>query len=401
MNATNPEGVGIAYRDEVNKERVVRWKKGMTLAEAKPLIEKVPMPFALHFRIASCGGKTQDLTHPFPIEKEVRLDLEGVTKGFVLFHNGHWHSYLDKGLEATIKNRVKVPEGRWSDTRVMAWLAHLHGHGVLEFINEKAIVFGPNKIEIFHPDLFTRVDNLLVSNRLWESHYVQGERNKNGFYNVGKKVDEADDNDWDYSAAAGGVPIGFQPRVCRFGRCTKEVVGGTSHCAEHQPPCRYMNCNSPRLVGTEHCANHQPVCLAPMCAKSREPGENYCLLHLTVRVDNATKNLGPGGDPNHVIPFRGAGAVEAKGDDHERGVSGSEPKVGSVEGEKPAGQADVGSDVPAIVKDSALQESLRWACSLNPKPFRTHTVVPDAESPSTIKRIKNIIAGHNGHPTIM
>src|SRR5207249_3775540 len=87
-----------------------------------------------------------------------------------LFHNGHWSPYKDKGIDGAIRNRVKVPEGKWSDTRVMAWLAHLHSHSILELIDEKVIVFGPEKIEIFNHAQFSRVNDLLVSNRGWEGY---------------------------------------------------------------------------------------------------------------------------------------------------------------------------------------------------------------------------------------
>lgn len=363
MDAANPEGIGLAWRETVGpknaKEVVVKWKKGLVLSEAIPLIEKLPTPFVLHFRIQSCGGRTKELTHPFPVEREMRQDLEGTIKGQVLFHNGHWHRYKDCGIDGAIKNRVKVPDGKWSDTRVMAWLTHLHGPGMLELIDEKVILFGPEKIEIFHPDGWSRVNDLLVSNRGWENQYV----NRNGFVRVGRD----DEVDWENGAND------HIRKVCRSARCNNTVVGDTFYCSDHQPACRVGNCSKPRIFGTEYCDQHRVMCLSPLCSSPREIGEKYCLKHLSLKELEAmnAKNQRESGGTSIPVPFRPGSEVVSGGSDNTAGSSGVREEVDGV-GERVQDGANV--DRPAILDDPIAQEQSTWARSLNPKAVSTpHT----------------------------
>lgn len=129
----------------------VKWEKGLNLEQMKLKCATLPIPFIAHFRIASCGGKKDALCHPFPIERNVSLATKGQTKGFVLFHNGHWAPWKDRVMEAMRFTPWKVPAGKWSDTRALAWYAAHHGLGALEFIDEKVAILGPNKgdLEIF------------------------------------------------------------------------------------------------------------------------------------------------------------------------------------------------------------------------------------------------------------
>ena len=142
----NPHGAGIAWRDS----GYVRWIKGLDLDDTIKLAEKLPPPYVVHFRIPS-GGQADipALNHPFPVDKHVSLDLEGKTKGYVLFHNGHWTSWQHEVKDAALKKGIPIPVGKWSDTRAMAFLAYIYGLGILEFINEKSLVFGPVEAQIF------------------------------------------------------------------------------------------------------------------------------------------------------------------------------------------------------------------------------------------------------------
>lgn len=177
MFADNPHGAGIAWRVEEKKIPVVAWKKGLEEEEIQELVAKLPLPFVAHFRVPSCGGPSELLTHPFPIQKDVPLMLEGTTKGQVLFHNGHWHQYKDRMLEASIRGNNHIPTGRWSDSRAMAWMAAHYGIGMLEFINEKIVVFGPAKgdIELFGESGWAKIGTgIWVSNKGWEHKHVPG-----------------------------------------------------------------------------------------------------------------------------------------------------------------------------------------------------------------------------------
>lgn len=76
-------------------------------------------------------------------------------------------------MEATVRGNVKVPPGKWSDSRAMALLASVHGLGILEFIDEKIFVFGPDDHEIFGNG-WSKVDDIWVSNKSWEGFHGRG-----------------------------------------------------------------------------------------------------------------------------------------------------------------------------------------------------------------------------------
>lgn len=162
----NSDGGGIAWREDGQ----VKWRKGLNLDEMLDLTQKLPIPFVAHFRIASIGGVSPQLTHPFPIEKDTSNALQGRTKSFVLFHNGHWGKWREDMREVSIKGAYPLPTGKWNDSRAMAWLAAHLGLGVLELIDEKVIAFGP-KTSVIFGGVWSVVNDVLVSNRSWEGKF--------------------------------------------------------------------------------------------------------------------------------------------------------------------------------------------------------------------------------------
>src|SRR3990167_4580457 len=128
MFSANDHGGGVAWREG----GLVHWKKGLDEAEMQEFVAALPLPFVAHFRIASCGAKSKELCHPFPVSKDASLALEGTTKGYVLFHNGHWAEWKPFTKETALKMGRPLPTGQWSDTRAMAWAAHNYGLGIWE-----------------------------------------------------------------------------------------------------------------------------------------------------------------------------------------------------------------------------------------------------------------------------
>lgn len=172
----NGAGGGVAWRKD---KKTVAWKKGLDVEEMKELCATLPLPYIAHFRIPSAGQARQpELCHPFPIDHKVPLFLEGTTGGYVLFHNGHWSKWKEYSLEAAVKSDVDIPMGRWIDTRAMAWVASIYGLGILEFIDEKAVAFGPADIEVvsgtgwFEIEVGKGTDmkKFWASNRGWENY---------------------------------------------------------------------------------------------------------------------------------------------------------------------------------------------------------------------------------------
>lgn len=129
----NRDGAGMAWLDG----KGVRWEKGLKAEAVYKILLTVKLPVLIHFRMATIGGKSDGLTHPFPIEPNVRLDLKGVSRG-VMVHNGHWEGWKKECLEAAASGR-QLPPGEWSDSRGLAWLASIHGDATLGRLQSQRI----------------------------------------------------------------------------------------------------------------------------------------------------------------------------------------------------------------------------------------------------------------------
>lgn len=191
----NSDGGGVAWVENHN----VRWKKGITAAEIARMIKDktVTLPALIHFRIASCGGKYKELCHPFPINKTASTALEG-TAGRVLIHNGHWWPYQVEVISHAVAKWEKPPAGKWSDTRVIAWLTARLGDGILEIVahNQKiATLNAARNIELWPPSEWTKESGCFYSNMGWKWHYSDWER-KAG---VERWVEERDRNQFPHA----------------------------------------------------------------------------------------------------------------------------------------------------------------------------------------------------------
>jgi hypothetical protein len=178
----NDDGGGLAWREK-NKagENVVIWRKGIEdVKEMKELMKKLPLPYVAHFRVASSGGVTRQLTHPFPITKLAQLHTGGTTKGWVLFHNGDWKEWSDAARLAAIHSNTPIPPGKFSDTRAIAWLCSIYGLGFMEFLpGQRGIAFGPNDEDL---EVFTGPGWIKINQEVWCSndHFWLKTRLRNG-----------------------------------------------------------------------------------------------------------------------------------------------------------------------------------------------------------------------------
>ena len=174
---TNDDGGGVAWFDEG-----VHWKKGLTLDEMKEAIATLPVPFTAHFRIASCGGESRRLTHPFIISPDSPLEMEGVipvgSEKTILFHNGHIADWEQKFLVLAGTAGYRLPGGKYSDTRAMAVAAAHYGEGILEFHSaQRFVVMTPaGEIRIFGNGWTTWRSLFLTSNTHWEGRFLAKER---------------------------------------------------------------------------------------------------------------------------------------------------------------------------------------------------------------------------------
>lgn len=203
----NDDGAGIAWREKYKGEPHVFWKKGLDEEEMADLVAKVPLPFVAHWRIASCGGVRAELTHPFPIGNEASLALEGKTKGYVLFHNGTWANWAGDTRYAAIQKDTPIPNGKWSDSRAMAWLMSMYGHGFMELLPEqRGVAFGPDKMDIFVGPGWVKIDDIWCSNNNFVSYHAKSSHQSSG--NLVKQL-------------------------CQYFSCTETNLDADKRCARH------------------------------------------------------------------------------------------------------------------------------------------------------------------------
>lgn len=141
----NGHGGGIAWLDQ---NGIVQYRKALGAKEIQHIItNEARLPAIVHFRIASVGGQSKELCHPFPITDNAELSLSGSADS-VLFHNGTWSKYDDILLDSVIAGKVKLPAdmSAISDSRTMALLANAYGRNILRLID------GSNKIAVLSKD---------------------------------------------------------------------------------------------------------------------------------------------------------------------------------------------------------------------------------------------------------
>ena len=353
----NSEGAGIAYRDG----GIVHWEKGLELGDIQRLCAEVPLPYVAHFRISTCGGKRADLCHPFPIDKEVPLFTSGTTKGYVLFHNGHWGDWKKE----MYNGKFQVPKGKWSDSRAMALMAAYRGHGVLDLIDEKAVILGPEDYEVFGTGWIKVKDDAGVD--IWCSN---SNFNWRGHHEVNSSF-----------------------TMCRERQCTKPKFCQTDYCLDHL--CKEPMCTNQRIGYTEFCfahkdkiGTHPPVREAQLATVVQDVDD----------WDNAQSGfLGLGGIHHHGS--RRDTAVDTEGPFREgpKTVEGGEA-VKQETAESPSG------DESAIIDGKELAEALKharrngevldikkWVRGLNPKKY--HCGVPSETDLERIKRVEDAKKG--------
>lgn len=166
----NSHGAGIAWVDR--KAGLVRWKKGIEADEVAALAAKLPLPMLIHFRIASVGPEVPALTHPFPLDSDASLALNGATPNGVLMHNGTLGGWQTDLKQAAYQARMHIPVGPWSDTRAMAWIIANFGIGMMDLIRpaQKLVILHPKDGILLGPDVewFYSLDKgFIFSNRGW------------------------------------------------------------------------------------------------------------------------------------------------------------------------------------------------------------------------------------------
>ena len=141
----NSDGIGVAYMEP--GDRLVSYQKGLSVGEAQFLADKMPLPHVMHFRMATHGGTSPLLCHPFPVTRSVGVKLEGQARE-LLFHNGVWMEH------AMFQHQVRFT-GPVSDTRILAYVLWREGQTerstIATFLSKQA-----GKLALFTQDGIAR-----------------------------------------------------------------------------------------------------------------------------------------------------------------------------------------------------------------------------------------------------
>jgi len=174
----NPDGAGIVYYDAKGN---LLYKKGlMTLNDFLETYHKIPLPHICHFRLASVGGVSPLLTHPFPVYETNQI--EGRAKA-LLVHNGHFSNY-EMLYFFLLSRGVNFGEGGVSDSFVLAKaLSFLPSHKMKNFIeninNNSKIVVAFNNYKIMKFGNFESKDGIEYSNLYWGYNYYKFNKTTN------------------------------------------------------------------------------------------------------------------------------------------------------------------------------------------------------------------------------
>lgn len=159
----NPDGAGFALR--VNGEYSIEIHKGyMTWKQFVAAYEKYHLAeFAgdllLHFRIATHGGISPGLTHPFSLTKDVKLlKHTNVKTNYALIHNGMLPIESDEGSDTMEFCRRLAPLYQ-NIPSAFNLIEGMVG-------NNKIAVMTKNKVHLFGE--WKCIDGVYFSNTLWD-----------------------------------------------------------------------------------------------------------------------------------------------------------------------------------------------------------------------------------------
>lgn len=180
--STNSHGGSIAW---LNKDGTKSYKKNIKAKEISYIINNELIPnhittAIIHFRIASVGGVTPSLCHPFEITSSVNLNMERYnTNVDLLFHNGTWSDYEHELIRyIKTKTNVSIPKGLYSDSRIMAYLAKKKGidelFKLLKGTSDKVAILTSTGI-IKHGVNWCMVDDVSCSNNYFKGRLAFGE----------------------------------------------------------------------------------------------------------------------------------------------------------------------------------------------------------------------------------
>jgi predicted glutamine amidotransferase len=176
---SNSDGTGIAF---VDRGRVY-FEKGITIERALELFHQCKTPGLIHVRLATHGGVSDEMCHPFPVTTD--LKAMRATSGHVdrvLAHNGVWCRY-DAVLERLARKRPDLPiaKQRYSDSKAMALMAAIEGEEVLRHdCGGRTCVLDSKGLRLYGYGWEKSPGGYWCSYRMWRSEYALDENEPKG-----------------------------------------------------------------------------------------------------------------------------------------------------------------------------------------------------------------------------
>ena len=130
----NPHGVGIAFIDPSNPAQVRYAKFAKLNDDIIAFLQIVPVPYVIHFRFATSGDRSIAMSHPYPIESSVPIDVSGYAAS-VLFHNGVVSEYMELLLKHG--DLHSFTHETFNDTSVIAHLVSIYGTRFCTWFSDK------------------------------------------------------------------------------------------------------------------------------------------------------------------------------------------------------------------------------------------------------------------------
>lgn len=167
MGRSNADGIGVAWAEDGQ----VHWYKSInyTPQSAQKFIAERSGFFRLvHFRLSTVGGVQVNLCHPFEVGPLANSGQQGHSSK-VLIHNGHWYRYRDI-LDILDKEDALPDKGPWSDSRLMAYLAHFDEDWLDVVTGKVAMMNGQGDIKLLG-SWDTLRPGIKVSNKIWDHSF--------------------------------------------------------------------------------------------------------------------------------------------------------------------------------------------------------------------------------------
>ena len=176
----NNDGAGVMWNDGESTHYI---KGLMKLESLNILLENNPRitkgQFAIHFRMASSGGKCEELTHPFVINKEYSNGAVYEGNEPLLMHNGHDSKAEDQMVAMMINNQIVIPKDKFSDSRAIATICAYSGFEVCKYMSGKFVIL--TKDAMYTWGTFEKDEEFEYSNLYWKNsctgiYYSSGSR---------------------------------------------------------------------------------------------------------------------------------------------------------------------------------------------------------------------------------